>query len=786
MPMNNDTPPQQSLLHRRGHDPALHNRHATAVPVDNTNTSSSKKRGLYRVYNDIQKWFRSDNNIICVLILNVVVLLVMCLALAGVCAWLLLYAPVYEPSPQMEKRFDDDAVLDVWRLYETASRTNDEYHKSALRRYLLQYKLTAEARRRNSSRVAKAGAPRVPLDVPDVFDPKAAVLPKYTTEPQQNLTCVIEALHAAISRIAAQQPNGGLDRAADFVEKEFRHGAENGGAPITAAAGRGTISANAEESGHETEADAPFDDILYIQLRRFFIGTSKHAGEEDGGAFPAYGNSPADDPVLRAWWRRLQSAAPSVYVNRFYYPLRRYHRMRRFSPETPAATAAWYDAVAYDYYHDYYSDSSNMSDRNVVKFTPPHVPEAYPASIADAVANSDAASLPLDTPAHTATIFVSVASYRDKECWPTVQHMMQRATNMFRVYIGIAEQHRATDPPCVSDTALQPLPCVGAQPSPASSGMTAARNAAEGIGGLGMLKRADYEGAVCFLGDNIRVRHIRPSASYGPTYGRYMAMLLYGGEDYTLVLDSHNRFVYAWDTRIVAMHAAMRHPKLVLSHYPESYVQEDSNFAWERTTTAYLCRAVFLDTAGYVRLNGIVVSSNEQHKANSRYLTPYTLAALRLEPGVVRLLPQPWAAGGFLFSTSSILREVPFDPHLPHIFDGEEVMYSVRLWTHGYDIHSPKRGICYHFYGRKGEPKVWTEARRWSAVQSESRKRIQYLLRARIRGVDVLRIAKGTPDPVVMVDVDRYGVGRLRGVDDWYKFAGVDPVNYTTDGRWCG
>lgn len=33
--------------------------------------------------------------------------------------------------------------------------------------------------------------------------------------------------------------------------------------------------------------------------------------------------------------------------------------------------------------------------------------------------------------------------------------------------------------------------------------------------------------------------------------------------------------------------------------------------------------------------------------------------------------------------TRSILREVPFDPHLEHLFNGEEILYSARAWTHG-------------------------------------------------------------------------------------------------------
>ena len=47
------------------------------------------------------------------------------------------------------------------------------------------------------------------------------------------------------------------------------------------------------------------------------------------------------------------------------------------------------------------------------------------------------------------------------------------------------------------------------------------------------------------------------------------------------------------------------------------------------------------------------------------------------------MVQTPFAAAGFLFYAGNILREVPFDPHLPYLFDGEEILYSARLWTHG-------------------------------------------------------------------------------------------------------
>ena len=47
---------------------------------------------------------------------------------------------------------------------------------------------------------------------------------------------------------------------------------------------------------------------------------------------------------------------------------------------------------------------------------------------------------------------------------------------------------------------------------------------------------------MCYFYDNIRIRRTSAINALGPIMGRYLAMLLYRGEDMALVLDSHNRF----------------------------------------------------------------------------------------------------------------------------------------------------------------------------------------------------------------------------------------------------
>lgn len=66
----------------------------------------------------------------------------------------------------------------------------------------------------------------------------------------------------------------------------------------------------------------------------------------------------------------------------------------------------------------------------------------------------------------------------------------------------------------------------------------------------------------------------------------------------------------------------------------------------------------------------------------------------------------PFTAAGYFVAHAGFLHEVPFDPFLPWIFMGEEIIMSTRLWTSGYDIFSPSRSVVGHMYVRRHKPKV--------------------------------------------------------------------------------
>ncbi|KAK7197586.1 Glycosyltransferase (GlcNAc) [Novymonas esmeraldas] len=584
---------------------------------------------------------------------------------------------------------------------------------------------------------------------------------------------------------------------------------------------RGFVSVAAHHA--ERVVEQPFDDLALLQLRHAWalsevLPRMRARARLDGDATNETTHNTAAAPSPHAVAERIAAKADvyevaSVLNHRYFYPLRRYAAVRPFGGDAVAETDAWYSAISALVQARLGAvvtvNAAVATAAAPVPLTqrePPLSALALPrlgvqraADVEHLSTEEDRELMPraLDAAAevNTLTVFISLASYRDAECAPTVLNLFHTARNPHRVYVGLTQQNRAGDSPCIVPEMYSPYLC----PSDGAATAREAREArarARTLFGDGVELTAAaaepaaaraFDGRVCHLAEQVRVREIDSRQAKGPTYGRYMAMLLYRGEDLVLVLDSHNRFRPMWDVLGTSMLLRFEDPRAALSHYPEGYGGEQADLLPYRTTTAYLCKAYFLKNMGYPRLNGIVIGSPRDFADNNKYNDPYVrVKSSAIDARTNFRLPQPWVAGGFLLSFGTMLRDVPFDPHLPYTFDGEEVLYSMRLWTHGYNIYSPMRGLCFHIYGRATAPKVWSESAVWYASQDRVRRRIQHYLQSRVRQSGALFAPANSTSPFVVVDSSRYGMGRQRTVAQWYDYAGADPVNYTFDGRWCG
>ena len=144
----------------------------------------------------------------------------------------------------------------------------------------------------------------------------------------------------------------------------------------------------------------------------------------------------------------------------------------------------------------------------------------------------------------------------------------------------------------------------------------------------------------------------------------------------------------------------------------------------------------------------------------------------------------PYFAAGFAFSTGQFVADVPYDPHLPMIFQGEEISMTVRGYTHGYDFYTPARSVCFHYYAigenrakRKKVKTFWEHSGDHAGSGKRSMNRL-------------LGVIRMDPDLVEGVDydgsgLDRYGLGSLREPEAFYEMFGIDVAGKRAAGGLC-
>ncbi|KAL6068253.1 Glucose N-acetyltransferase 1 [Balamuthia mandrillaris] len=262
------------------------------------------------------------------------------------------------------------------------------------------------------------------------------------------------------------------------------------------------------------------------------------------------------------------------------------------------------------------------------------------------------------------TIFVSIPSYRDPECQWTVKDLFEKAERPERVFVGICWQtNPSEDQACFQEP----------YPRPAQ----------------------------------VREHFLDWKAATGPCLARHFAQGLYRGEDYYLSIDSHTRFVPRWDSRLLELlrQCSLSSSKPILTGYPAGYqLPNKLPSEEERRRPPFLCVKGFGKEDGMLRLHGRLLSG-----------------------GFAKPLPCLFWVSGFSFSSAQMLKEVPYDPHLPFVFFGEESSMSVRLWTHGWDFFAPGEHVLFHLWSRHYRPTFW-ELPQKSELRARSQRRIRHLL----------------------------------------------------------
>ena len=290
-------------------------------------------------------------------------------------------------------------------------------------------------------------------------------------------------------------------------------------------------------------------------------------------------------------------------------------------------------------------------------------------------------------------IFVQIASYRDPQLIPTLKSMIENAKNPKKLIIGICRQYHPDDKFDVLD---------------------------------------EYKNDKRF-----RVTDVLYSESKGVCWARNQVQQLYGGEEYTLQIDSHMRFEKNWDETFIKM------------------IKQLQKKGFEKPL-----------------LTGYVSSFNPENDPEQRIREPWRMAFERFIPeGAVFFLPESipgWQdlkepvparfySAHFCFTLGKFSVEVQHDPEF--YFHGEEISIAVRAFTHGYDLFHPHKVAIWHEYTRKGRTKQWDDDKEWGIKNSTSHKKNRQLF--------------GMDGEEITMDFSKYGFGSERSLKDYEIYSGL-------------
>jgi len=308
------------------------------------------------------------------------------------------------------------------------------------------------------------------------------------------------------------------------------------------------------------------------------------------------------------------------------------------------------------------------------------------------------------------SIFISIASYRDPVCKETVKSIFENAAYPNKIFLGICQQNKPDE-----DEDCK----INNENNP-----------------------------------NIKIIRIPHFEAKGPTWARYLCSTLWNGEEYFMQIDSHTKFIKNWDIKCIKMikdiinSSASKKP--ILSHYPRELTDLNSYNEKNQYQVPRICQS-FWNNRGMLSF----LAAETIDTKNKSYQTPYI-------------------AGGMIFGPSEYLLEVPYDPNLPYLFIGEEILHSIRSFTYGWDVFTPIENIIFHEYTRKDKVKIWTDNPTYSNLNAFEK--VKYYI-----GL----VDKQKLNSEMLNNLDKYGLGKQRTLEDFYKYAGIDKDNKIVSKNFC-
>jgi hypothetical protein len=278
-------------------------------------------------------------------------------------------------------------------------------------------------------------------------------------------------------------------------------------------------------------------------------------------------------------------------------------------------------------------------------------------------------------------IFIQIAAYRDPELIHTIRSCIENADKPENLTFGICWQH------------------------------------------------GEKEYLLPFLHDKrFKIISIHYSETKGCCWARHKTQQFYDGEEYTLQLDSHHRFIKGWDTVLIQMYKQLKfkgYEKPLITAYLPSYDPEN-------------------DPEGRVLVPWKIEIKEITDNKQVLFIPAY------LNSGLSEPVEAKFFSGHFTFSSGQFIIDVPYDPQL--YFHGEEMSMTVRAYTYGYTLFHPHIVVAWHEYTRKNRVKQWDDDPEWYIKDRLSKQ--HYL--------------------DIFYDHGQFGIGNERTLEEYITFLGVN------------
>jgi hypothetical protein len=219
---------------------------------------------------------------------------------------------------------------------------------------------------------------------------------------------------------------------------------------------------------------------------------------------------------------------------------------------------------------------------------------------------------------------------------------------------------------------------------------------------------------------NLELTEVPFTASQGCNWARSLLQKGWRNEPFTLLLDSHHRFVRDWDQKLIDLHS-----ELIASGVKRPLI------------TAYLPNYNPMTHPAGKHNRPFKIYPWKWEQGLLIHLTSFPLLAMQRRKGPI---PADFISMHFVFTRGRFNQDVPCDPQI--YFTGDEVAMSLRAFTHGYDLFHPDTVIAWHSYNRQTRITHWSDHAEWHLQHAKALRRLRSLFTGRLRG--------------------RFGAGKLR------------------------